>query len=48
MIFVSVDTLANGFGSLGSIAGAMLSVTVPSITYNFVSPAGPGFPLPGR
>ncbi|MFY9950704.1 MAG: hypothetical protein WA261_18695 [Candidatus Sulfotelmatobacter sp.] len=48
MIFVSVETLANGYGSLGSIAGAMLSVTVPSITYNFVSPAGPGFPLPGR
>jgi hypothetical protein len=48
MIFVSVETLANGFGSLGSIAGAMLSVTVPSITYNFVSPAGPGFPLPVR
>lgn len=48
MIFISVETLVNGFGSLGSIAGAMLSVTIPSITYNFISPAGPIGPLPGR
>jgi hypothetical protein len=33
LIFVSADTGVSG--ALGAIAGAMLSVTVPSITYNF-------------
>ena len=35
LIFVSAYTSVYGFGALGSIAGAMLSVTVPSITYEF-------------
>lgn len=35
IIFVSVDASALGLGAGGSIAGAMVSVTVPSITYDF-------------
>jgi hypothetical protein len=48
LCIVLVDVQAIGMGWPGSLAVAMASATVPSISYAFVGLSGPPGPMPGR